>query len=172
MSKAIIMLKAEWETIMEKVTKLVKGRRWIEYIGLVAVCAGLWMGWFAGKVTFAMRIGQMFLMLFGAAACCIYEYAERKQDNTKNGIEKRRYTYAKSYEITYFGMLGIYSIIIIYAAAFEKNSLMLFMLALIFINIILNSTVSKKYEKEYEKHGDNMLDEVVSSGKGSLNKRR
>ena len=136
---------------MNKFIEFIKVNKWIEYAGGIAVCIGLWSGYFVDKMTILIRICQMALMLMGIAVCCLHEYLNKKTDSTKEEIERKNYVDTMSYKLSYFIMLAVYTIIIVYSAAFEKNFLMMFMLALFFINIITNSVLQKKYLKEYDK---------------------
>ena len=138
---------------MNKFTEFIKVNKWVEYVGAIAVCIGLWSGYFVDKLTFPIRICQMVLMLLGIGVCCLHEYLNKKTDGNKEEIERKHYVDTMSYKISYFVMLAVYTVIIVYSAAFEKNFLMMFTLALFFINIITNSVFQKKYLKEYDKRG-------------------
>ncbi len=136
---------------MNKFTRFIKVNKWVEYVGGIAVCIGLWSGYFVDNVTFPIRICQMALMLFGIVVCCLHEYLNKETNSTQEEIERKNYVDTMAYKLSYFVMLAVYTVIIVYSAAFEKNFLMMFTLALFFINIITNSVFQKKYLKEYDK---------------------
>ena len=115
---------------MNKFTEFIKVNKWVEYVGAIAVCIGLWSGYFVDKLTFPIRICQMVLMLLGIGVCCLHEYLNKKTDGNKEEIERKHYVDTMSYKISYFVMLAVYTVIIVYSAAFEKNFLMMFTLAL------------------------------------------
>ena len=127
-----------------------KENRWIEYLAGIAVCAGLWMGEFIDHVTLPIRIGQMALMIVGLAICCVCEFVVRKKELSDKEAKKKAYVDSKCYLPSYFSMLAVYGVIIVYCAAFEKDTLMLVMLAVLFINIIINGMLNKRFSAEYE----------------------
>lgn len=130
-----------------------KGKKWIEYISVVLVCAGIWLSSFLEKVTFEMRIGQIAAIIIGTVICSIYEYVNRELPDKVEELAKKRYVDAKTAELSFGSMIIVYVAVCAYAVAFEKNSLLMLMLGILFLHLLINAFLKKKFAKEFDANG-------------------
>lgn len=132
---------------MGRILDVLKGKKWIEMVAAILVFIGLWLGSFVKEITIEMRILQMAMMMIGVAVCGIYEFANRAEVREEER-EKKESADAKTGNATFYTMLAVYGIIIIYCVAFERNQLLTVMAAVLFAHIIIQGIFRNKHQRE------------------------
>lgn len=126
-----------------------QGKSWVEYLGITMACVGLWLDGFVKEITGELRILRIVLMALGILLVGIYEYANRHHSEEERIQRMKKYTDEKLKPVIYYCLMGIYGAVIIYAAAFEKNELLLVMVLVLFGHVIIYNILLKQFQNRF-----------------------